>query len=523
MWVLGLVIGVTLLGSGRSAAVEAAPLGTMLPLGEWLAADGSLALPRGASGSFDATGYRMVSGADEAPRFVPAAPGDENWVAGFHQAGVNGDVYALAVDGSGNVYAGGNFTSAGTCTSAAGCNFVAKWNGSTWSALGSGMNATVYALAVDGSGSVYAGGSFTSAGTCTSAAGCNQIAKWDGSTWSALGSGMDSSVNALAVDGSGSVYAGGYFTSAGTCDSAAGCNWIAKWDGSTWSALGSGMDSYVLALAVDGSGALYAGGHFTSAGTCDSAAGCNYVAKWDGSTWSALGSGMNGNVNALAVDGSGSVYAGGDFSRAGTCTRAGCNYVAKWNGSTWSALGSGMNSYVYALAVDGSGSVYAGGYFTSAGTCDSAAGCNQIAKWNGSTWSALGSGMNSHVFALAVDGSGSVYAGGDFTRAGTCTTGCNRIAKWNGSAWGAIGETGSGMNGGVNALAVDGSGSVYAGGSFTSAGTCDSAAGCNRDRQVGRQHVERAGQRHEQHCLCAGGGWERERVRGGRLQQRGQL
>ena len=43
------------------------------------------------------------------------------------------------------------------------------------------------------------------------------------------------------------------------------------------------------------------------------------------------------------------------------------NYIAKWNGSAWSALGSGMNGAVYALAVDGAGNLYAGGEFTTAG------------------------------------------------------------------------------------------------------------------------------------------------------------
>ena len=42
------------------------------------------------------------------------------------------------------------------------------------------------------------------------------------------------------------------------------------------------------------------------------------------------------------------------------------NYVAKWNGSAWSALGSGMNPYVNALAVSGS-DLYAGGAFTQGG------------------------------------------------------------------------------------------------------------------------------------------------------------
>ena len=347
------------------------------------------------------------------------------WGATEPGSGMNGGVYALAVDGSGSVYAGGDFTSAGTCDSAAGCIGIAKWDGSTWSALGSGMNGSVLRWRWMGAGACTRG-AFHQRGHVRHAAGCNYVAKWDGSTWSALGSGMNNTVYALAVDGSGALYAGGYFTSAGTCDSAAGCNFVAKWDGSAWSALGSGMNSHVYALAVDGSGSVYAGGTFTSAGTCDSAAGCNYVAKWDGSTWSALGSGMNDGVYALAVDGSGSVYAGGYFTSAGTCdSAAGCNYVAKWDGSTWSALGSGMNSYVYALAVDGSGSVYAGGFFNSAGTCDSAAGCNYVAKWDGSTWSALGSGMNN---ACLCAGRGSLWVGGGFTQAGDKPS--SYIAQW---------------------------------------------------------------------------------------------
>jgi hypothetical protein len=41
--------------------------------------------------------------------------------------------------------------------------------------------------------------------------------------------------------------------------------------------------------------------------------------------------------------------------------------IAQWNGSSWSPLGSGVNGGVYALAVS-SGTLYAGGQFTTAGT-----------------------------------------------------------------------------------------------------------------------------------------------------------
>jgi len=184
------------------------------------------------------------------------------------------------------------------------------------------------------------------------------------------------------------------------------------------------MNSAVYALAFDSSGNLYAGGEFTAAGTCSS--GCNRIAKWDGSTWSALSTGMSSAVTALAVDSSDNLYAGGNFFSAGTCISY-CLYIAKWNGSTWSALSTSMNSYADALAFDSDGNLYAGGPFSTAGACGS---CYRIAKWDGSTWSALGTGMNSYsrIWALAMDSSNNLYAGGDFITAGGIAS--NYIAKW---------------------------------------------------------------------------------------------
>jgi hypothetical protein len=69
-------------------------------------------------------------------------------------------------------------------------------------------------------------------------------------------------------------------------------------------------------------------------------------------------------VNALAVSGS-TLYAGGYFHTVGGVS---ANYIAKWNGSAWSALGSGMDNEVYALAADGAGHMFVGGCFYLAGT-----------------------------------------------------------------------------------------------------------------------------------------------------------
>ena len=275
------------------------------------------------------------------------------------------------------------------------------------------------------------------------------------------------------------LYAGGYFTTAGGVSA----NRIAKWNGSAWSALGSGMNGSVNALAVSGAtstrGGLHHGGRSTA----------NRIAKWNGSAWSALGSGMNeqrcqcaggdrdgplcgrelhhgrrgerqlhremerqrlvgprlGNertrFNALAVSGT-DLYAGGDFTTAGGVS---ANRIAKWNGSAWSAPRFGDERHRLLPWRSGT-DLYAGGYFTTAGGVSA----SRIAKWNGSAWSALGSGMNDAVYCA-----GGVrdrpLRGGAFTTAGGVSA--NNIAKWNGSAWSALG---SGMNDNVSALAVPG-------------------------------------------------------------------
>jgi hypothetical protein len=289
---------------------------------------------------------------------------DANWVSMGGLPGANGEVFAAVIDGSGNLYIGGNFTIVGNTFA----TNVAEWNGTNWSPLGLGISGSsdgisspsVAALAVSG-GTLYAGGIFTMAGGDTNA---NGIAQWNGSSWSALGSGFSGLggdangpyVSALAVSGS-TLYAGGDFLTAG--GSAAYS--IAQWNGSSWSALGSGINYAVTALAVSGS-TLYAGGYFTQAG----GSAANNIAQWNGSSWSALGSGMGGeypSVSALAVSG-GTLYAGGDFTQAGGSA---ANDIAQWNGSSWSSLGSGMNYAVYALAASG-GTLYAGGIFTTAGT-----------------------------------------------------------------------------------------------------------------------------------------------------------
>jgi hypothetical protein len=148
--------------------------------------------------------------------------------------------------------------------------------------VGGGTNSYVFSLLVhdDGSGpALYAGGSFTTAGGIAA----NRIAKWDGSSWQPLGSGLEGGEYSMDVlglitfdDGTGpALYAGGRFTTAGGVAASS----IARWDGSSWSALGSGTSPGIIALSVfdDGAGAaLYAGGGFLSAHDSRD----SFLAKW---------------------------------------------------------------------------------------------------------------------------------------------------------------------------------------------------------------------------------------------------
>jgi len=117
------------------------------------------------------------------------------------------------------------------------------------------------------------------------------------------------------------------------------------------------------------------GGIFPTAG----GVAVNNIAGWTGSSWSAVGGGVSGppypnptpSVRSLTVhdDGNGpALYAGGIFT---TADFANANNIAKWDGASWSALGSGVSGgdvpAVYSLTGHGEGAesaLYAGGRFT---------------------------------------------------------------------------------------------------------------------------------------------------------------
>ncbi|MPZ51915.1 MAG: choice-of-anchor D domain-containing protein [Acidimicrobiia bacterium] len=410
----------------------------------------------------DATG-RVVESAT-AKRELQVDDESFDWESTFTGPGIQDGVESMVVwdDGTGNaLYVGGPFTTAGEV----GANRIARWDGQEWTALGEGLTRdsgrpTVRALTVY-QGDLIAGGYFETAGGVE----VNNVARWDGEEWSALGTGVTGSVGveSLAVV-NGELFAGGRFTDAGEVP----VNRVARWDGATWSPLtgsqGTGTDGTVYSL-IEYEGDLVAGGNFTMAGGI----AMDGIARWDGSEWSPMGDGLGdwrsyGVLDLIIYEGE--LIAGGDFTLSGSTA---VNGIAAWNDGSWTALGLGVGGgagpRVHDM-VEYQGELVAGGSFPEAGGKT----VNYIARWDGSEWHTLegpaGVGASNGVGAVSVY-QGKLFAGSNaFIAAGGLIV--NHLATWDGTQWAPVGSS-TGLNWQVLDMVVF-EGELIAAGTFSTAG-----------------------------------------------------
>lgn len=179
-----------------------------------------------------------------------------------------------------------------------------------------------------------------------------------GSTWAQFAIGLPGpptatspqSIQALAVDSSGNVWAGSATTGA------------YKLIGVNWTAETTGLGSLTIqALVADASGNIFAG---TSTGLYE----CAACASAPSPVWASFATGLTvSNVLSLALDGSGNIYAG---------TTTGGVFKSSTSAANFSALNFGLsNLTVESLAVGG-GAIYAG---TQGGVFQST---NAGASWN---------------------------------------------------------------------------------------------------------------------------------------------
>jgi trimeric autotransporter adhesin len=290
----------------------------------------------------------------------------------------------------------------------------------------------------DGSGKkVYACGSFVAA----DANPAGSVVRWNGASWQPVGTSGPTAygMTSIATGANAGLYTGGKTNGWPTFSA-----YVRKWNGAAWTPFGLPFDAEIRTLSSFDFGTgptAVAGGAFVHVAGGPQV---NGVARWNGTAWAPLGTGIGGagaTVHATAVydDGTGpALHAAGLFATAGGVP---ASSIAKWDGNAWVPLGSGITggqATVYELEVydDGSGpSLYAAGKFDTAGGITA----SNVAKWNGTSWSALGGGVSggaSSVFSLEAfdDGTGSkLYVGGNFQTAGGSPV--KRLAAWDGSSW----------------------------------------------------------------------------------------
>lgn len=128
-----------------------------------------------------------------------------------------GYVYALAAM-NGILYAGGEFDKAGTVAA----TNVARWDGTNWSAMGNGLRGRVWSLTFHRDALFAANG--------------GGIHRWDNTNWTMISTNVRCRVIASVGN---DLYAGGRFDA---MDGVSATN-IARWDGTNWWPLGSGVDA----------------------------------------------------------------------------------------------------------------------------------------------------------------------------------------------------------------------------------------------------------------------------------------
>ncbi|MFN8624033.1 MAG: hypothetical protein U0869_25090, partial [Chloroflexota bacterium] len=271
-----------------------------------------------------------VTGASRIAVWDPAA---RTWSA--LGAGIaNGSVTSIIVDGS-TVYASGSFDRVGPSGQTLAPSF-AVWNGSAWGPVnGQDFNGPVWALARVGD-KLMMGGGFDNAAHLPSA---DSIVAWDlqAHGWASItpNNQITGTVFALAADGSGGLWMGGTFVDAFGIQAG---DRILHWDGvDTFSAVGVGVSGTVRALVATNDGVTAAGDFLNAGGTT----GADLVAHWNGSAWSAIGTPKTfltgDSIYGLTLDG-GDVFVAGIFLNAGGDARM--DAVAAYDGVKWRPVGS---------------------------------------------------------------------------------------------------------------------------------------------------------------------------------------
>ena len=416
-------------------------------------------------------------------RGAAGAPG-----AGIRRVEVVGDT----------IYAAGYFTH----VSGTPAKNVARWDGTSWSALGEGVAQYVTALAWDEDADrLYASGFHVEGGGEGPGLGVvtgTPIRAWDGAAWSdfARVDGSRARVHVIRTLSDGRIAVGGEFETIDGVDAVG----FALWDGASWSTLGTEIElgDSVHAIHEADDGGLCLGGGF---GVPDGVQGISPrfargrgVICWDEvtSTWLTPIAGLPpGRVLDLLSDGpNGELIAAGEFTyfeqdeQGVSVRRAG---LARWDGAMWSVLGGGVDggdiNRVRALERAPDGGILVAGQFAVLNPGPDQVRAGGLAKWGGSSWKALGSAAPpiepvatgwAGPYDLALNAADDLVAAGIFLKIGSGDSSGIAVRDRVGT-WKALADPGvsfQGLNGPTFQIAPA-QGGTYVAGDFDRAGDAE--------------------------------------------------
>ncbi|MCU0867643.1 MAG: Rax2 family protein [Planctomycetes bacterium] len=359
------------------------------------------------NGQLIAAGFRPAVASTEVRRW-----NGSNWlplggVGAFSGPGA-ARVDALALMPNGDLVAAGRFTA----VQGLACNNIARWNGTSWQPLGSGIlgiagYTSVEALAVRANGDLVAGGSFVTAGGAT----VSNCARWDGTAWSDFSAGISLPVATLKLLANGDLVAG-----LGSTQPIGGLqgSGVQRWNGAAWQPLGNAPDYRVEAIAQRPNGNLVAGGYGTTR-------------EWNGSSWQPLLDGLQRDVETITALPNGHLILGGGFQPFSSLPTQLPTYLGRWDGANWQRLGVGFDRRVTTVLSLRSGDILAGGTFQHVGQQTNVG----LVRFDGSSWQSF-AGYNGGTVADAAE----LENGDIFVRSE------NGLLRFDGAGWQSIGDPG---------------------------------------------------------------------------------
>lgn len=286
-------------------------------------------------------------------------------------------------------------------------------------------------------------------------------------------SGLVGTVNSIAQASTGQVYLGGTFL---TYDELT-VSYVTRFntDGthdSSFLPVGTGLNNEVKAVAVQADGQIVVGGQFTSYNGNSRArvARLNTDGSLDNS-FAPTGTGFNGIIESVAIQSDGKIVVGGWFTSYNGTTRG---RVARLNSdgsldTTFAPTGTGLDSTVWALSIQTDGKIVAAGSFSfyngsskprvarllSDGTLDA-------------TFSPSPTHWNNDLYCIAIQSDGKYVVGGLFTTYNAVSRPYLARHNADGSLDVSFVQTGTGLDGAVEAVMMQGDGKILAAGTFTS-------------------------------------------------------